>query len=74
MKNIYYKILISISVLGAFFSGFGYNTTANMMWGVSNPLLAYNNYKNQNIDNVYLFSIFTIAAWINIIMYMNSYI
>ena len=32
MNNIYLKILISISVLGAFSSGFGYLSISNYLW------------------------------------------
>lgn len=53
MNNIYLKTLISISVLGAFYSGFGYLSMSNYLWAVSNPLLAQYNFKHSNRDQGY---------------------
>jgi len=68
MKNIYIKLLISISVIGAFSSGFGYLSISNYLWSISNPLLAQYNFKHNNSEQGYLFIIFAIAAWIYVVI------
>jgi len=74
MNNIYLKTLISISVLGAFSSGFGYLSISNYLWSISNPLLAQYNFKHNNSEQGYLFIIFAFAAWIYVILNIGEMI
>jgi len=74
MDNIYLKTLISISVLGAFSSGFGYLSISNYLWSISNPLLAQYNFKHNNSEQGYLFIIFAVAAWIYVILNIGELI
>lgn len=66
-NNIYLKLLISISVLGALFSGFGYISISNYLWEISNPMLSLYNFRHSNREQGYLFLIFTFAAWIYVL-------
>ena len=68
MNNIYLKTLISISVLGAFSSGFGYLSISNYLWAISNPLLSRYNFNHNNSEQGYLFAIFAVASWIYVIL------
>lgn len=60
-------ILTRISISGALLVSLGYPLYANLLWSISNPLLAYHNYKIAQNDQAELFIVFTLIAWFGII-------
>lgn len=52
--------------IGALFVSLGNPLYANLIWSVSNPLMAQYNYKIQQKEQSLLFIVFTIIAWFGV--------
>jgi len=59
----YILILTIVSVIGAVAVSKGRALTANMIWSVSNPLLAIYNFQLGQVEIAGMFSVYTIIAW-----------
>lgn len=57
---------VYVSILGAIFVAFGLSFPANLLWSISNPSIAYHNYKIGEIAQAQLFGVFTVIAWFGV--------
>lgn len=66
-KEIRLKALVGLSILGAIMVSLGDPLMANILWSVSNPLIAMHNYGIRQNEQAALFVVFTIIAWLGVI-------
>jgi len=67
MNNIYLKVLTGISIIGAIMVSFGFPLYANLLWSISNPLIAWHNFRIIQKEQAVLFGVFTVIAWFGVI-------
>ncbi len=60
------RCLTIASIIGALLVSFGNPFVANLIWSISNPGIAYHNYKIQQKEQAILFSVFTVIAWFGV--------
>lgn len=60
------KCLTIASIAGALLVSFGNPLVANLIWSISNPGMAYYNYKIQQKEQAILFSVFSLIAWFGV--------
>lgn len=68
MVNI--KIITFFSIVGALLVSFNYCLYANLIWSLTNPLLAIHNKRIEQKEQMWLFSIFSIIAWFGVINFL----
>lgn len=67
MNNKSLKILTGMSITGAILVSLGHPLMANILWSISNPLLAIHNYRINQREQANLFTIFTAIAWFGMV-------
>jgi len=46
---------------------FGFPLYANLLWSISNPLIAWHNFRIIQKEQAVLFGVFTVIAWFGVI-------
>lgn len=67
MKNIFLKTVTLLSIIGAIMVSLGFPLYANIVWSISNPLMAWHNYRIAQKEQAVLFGVFTGIAWFGVI-------
>lgn len=70
MNNLFIKSLTGISIIGAVLVSLNLPLPANLLWSISNPLMAVYNSGIEQDEQAVLFSVFTLIAWFGV---FNSY-